>query len=582
MYCTGIERSMERADHSYYAASAPMVSGDILGSFDHNLLALESQAVNEWISECQMHDACRRSISGQEFDPYNVTLPTRCIYVGTLTEPQLRLRKTANETGSYITLSHRWTPSAEACSTKSDNYAQRIVGIDILSLPPHFQQAVLLARQIRVENIWIDSLCIIQSGDEGEDWRSEAKKMGDYYQHALLTIAATSCERLLPTESSMEHPLVRLPYRCRRESNQTGFIYVQQVPYINEQYRTDVQGCELFSRGWVWQEFVLSRRIIWCTSSNIIFECQSAPPSDIFGQSLSTKCSNGTVATLVTKRELAMSEGSLRLWHNTVSEYSGLRFTRPETDRTVALSGLVSEYESIRARLDLGQQPKYTAELWSGYEHIELLWEQVESTPGQHERLLGYPSWSWVSIYTKIMWCDRSTRIEHATPAFSSIRIHDSGPSGENYSQIEIRTRLQSVIVDRKLEAWELEVLFSVHYRPRLIDGLYRAVRVRSKYNALGGWASLENESFLVNAASSSDSPGESASSSITAVHISTTKKIYDGFQGNWYPWYRAYNVLFVQNKHDNVFERVGVGVLFGRDADVRFHEREPQDIVLV
>ncbi|KAF2843158.1 HET-domain-containing protein, partial [Patellaria atrata CBS 101060] len=51
-------------------------------------------------------------------------------------------------------------------------------------LPKIFQDAVIIARQLGVKYVWIDSLYIIQ--DDGGDWEEEAVNMADIYQRAFL------------------------------------------------------------------------------------------------------------------------------------------------------------------------------------------------------------------------------------------------------------------------------------------------------------------------------------------------------------------------------------------------------------
>jgi hypothetical protein len=58
-----------------------------------------------------------------------------------------------------------------------------------------FQDIVEVARLIkdkRVNDVWIDSLCIIQ--DSAEDRTAECTRMHDVYSHAMLTVAAAHAE----------------------------------------------------------------------------------------------------------------------------------------------------------------------------------------------------------------------------------------------------------------------------------------------------------------------------------------------------------------------------------------------------
>lgn len=85
-----------------------------------------------------------------------------------------------------------------------------------------------LTEKLGIKYIWIDSICIVQ--DDPEDWRREAFRMCDYYQHAWLTIAATTTTEGggLFQEYDVKDlpPITRLPYRDRQGMRQ-GYFYLQ-------------------------------------------------------------------------------------------------------------------------------------------------------------------------------------------------------------------------------------------------------------------------------------------------------------------------------------------------------------------
>lgn len=192
-----------------------------------------------------------------------------------------------------------------------------------------------------------------------------------------------------------------------------------------------------------------------------------------------------------------------------------------------------------------------------------------------------------------------STSYKRTKPAYASLGLHS--PTVEKSVQhIILKTRTQTVTIDRLLKAWEINRLFHEDYRPRSLDDRFHAVRVNSKSRCLCGWASLEHQDFVSlpvetatvqsNDELSQPSEGRSAptavceGSDILALHISTMDGIQDGFRaGYWVPWHSAFNVLFVRSKGiNNVFERIGVGTLFGREVDRIFAQSELQEVVLV
>lgn len=67
-----------------------------------------------------------------------------------------------------------------------DNFSAMQQGIDQESLPQTFQGSIYLARELEINYLWIDALCIIQDGIT--DVYREIASMGDIYQGALLNI----------------------------------------------------------------------------------------------------------------------------------------------------------------------------------------------------------------------------------------------------------------------------------------------------------------------------------------------------------------------------------------------------------
>ena len=178
------------------AESAAYKSGAVAGRYlGQNRTAPEYMAaLKQWIEDCvSAHPQCRRTISdtSDAFNPHDVELPTRCVEV---TKEGSYLRYTGGLRGCYITLSHRWNVQRSACKTTALNYAGRIAGQNLeaaadFPLSKTFSDAIRVTRALDEQYIWIDSLCIIQDTD---DVLSEMWKMGKYYQHSLVTIAAIS------------------------------------------------------------------------------------------------------------------------------------------------------------------------------------------------------------------------------------------------------------------------------------------------------------------------------------------------------------------------------------------------------
>jgi hypothetical protein len=181
------------------------------------------------------------------------------------------------------------------------------------------------------------------------------------------------------------------------------------------------------SRAWVFQERLLSTRVVNYTSAEIVLECITAVdcqcnlvkiyykelprddfvfdsnselnfdlnPEDAPGFSAKSEGSTQTLKLFFESQildETMSSEGLLLVWSNVVFHYSALQLSNPN-DRLPALSGLAKRF---RVKELLGQ---YVAGLWT--EHLDrmLCWSTPANlAPGT--RPAGYiaPTWSWASI----------------------------------------------------------------------------------------------------------------------------------------------------------------------------------------
>nr|OQO30901.1 hypothetical protein B0A51_03184 [Rachicladosporium sp. CCFEE 5018] len=439
--------------------------------------------------------------------------------------------------------------------------------------------------------------------------------MAEYYENSLLTLAATTHLQLLPDVPIGLEDGVRLSYRRKDSGAEAGNIFVHRSKHINEQYQTEIRDSDLLSRAWVFQENLLSRRIIWFAPACVFLECRSRSPINEHGESLEAWRPDGSPkpSGLVLKRLFPFDVGSTAYltlrWYDVIEAYSALRFTYPEKDRMVALSGFAKEFEAAITASNSRTRDRswvqtaiirhqYVAGLWTQQRHVDLLWEQAH--PGRHVRLVNHPSWSWTSLYSEVLWIDRkvhkikvmgdervSSSSKWTTPAYANLTINSNSDLG-GFPSIEMRTNLQTVVVDRLLKGWEIECLFVTHYRPWITDDLCRAVRSTGVGARLCGWASLERS----RSEAAVEAPGESADHSpddevagaeMLALLVSKTGLLSDECRGGyWYPYSRAYNVLFVKHLSDNKYERLGVGVLFGKDVDRGWAKHEPHDIVLV
>jgi hypothetical protein len=169
----------------------------------------------------------------------------------------------------YTALSHRWgndPPSKDDpryCTTDSNIDARR-TGFSLSELPKTFQDAVRVTRELDIEYLWIDSLCIIQWN--ADDWKREAGRMEDVFASAYCTIAATSAADpnagFLARNTSTEY------VRVQDAAGNQVCICTHMDDFEN-----DVEQAELNKQAWVMQERVLAKRTIHFGANQTYWEC---------------------------------------------------------------------------------------------------------------------------------------------------------------------------------------------------------------------------------------------------------------------------------------------------------------------
>jgi len=353
------------------------------------------ESISTWLQTCsnehQRCGPCRMS-----------DLPSRIIEVGENYNPNVKLRATdTEEKGLYACLSHRWgAQSASTLKLTTQSY-DRLVNnyVPLETLPRTYADAVMVARELQIPYLWIDSMCITQ--DDNEDWVNESSMMAQIFQNCALTIAATTASSsfdgcfsdVLPSNQETH----RLEISAHRPYLESIEIYVRQRTRHSKSgsgHRlSDLAGSTklpLLERGWVYQERLLSPRVIHFIGKDVIWECNSStkclcekdPLVEVFSGEGNPKIDH-SASFLFRARELHSR------WQSVVEEYSRLLLTIP-TDRLPALSGLAKRFAEANG-------DTYLAGLWASTVITDLLWH-VSSVPTARPDKFQAPTWSWASV----------------------------------------------------------------------------------------------------------------------------------------------------------------------------------------
>lgn len=220
--------------------------------------------VNWWIKEClHSHTRCRL---GRIADASS--RPSRLIFVGKGVD-HLRLCDKADVAfdAPYATLSHCWGQTKRHFTLRLGNISRYKARIDNRVLPRTILDAMVIARNIGTDYLWVDSLCIIQ--DSREDWLRESARMFHVYQNSRCNIAATLSSdddggcfsksknwKISPTRFRVSDTAAKIvPYLTSNqglEGDAMDLIVSRERDLYG--WQEAVSGARLQSRGWVLQE----------------------------------------------------------------------------------------------------------------------------------------------------------------------------------------------------------------------------------------------------------------------------------------------------------------------------------------
>lgn len=234
-----------------------------------------------WLKDCvEDHPECNRYSSTQK-DPSATWLPTRLIDVGEVPgklAPRLVISATeglAQKKAHYLTLSHSWSISTKPHNLKleTENMAQLQDAIPLDDrLSKTFWDAMKITQQLGCRYIWIDSLCIIQSGPKAkEDWAREGLTMSDVYGHSRCNITALGVGGNDGCYAP-RNPLQTSPCLIKKFDDNSAVFAVNSL--LENTFRENVEQSPLFKRGWVFQESVLSSRAVYFGAPQLFWECR--------------------------------------------------------------------------------------------------------------------------------------------------------------------------------------------------------------------------------------------------------------------------------------------------------------------
>ncbi|CCF34787.1 TOL [Colletotrichum higginsianum] len=380
--------------------------------------------MKRWIDHCvESHPKCQPSLASNAF------MPTRVLDIGAANDPwpplQIRVIQTntiSDEARKYMTLSHCW--GKEAFVTLTVERFDKFTNDGIpwsnsssgngISSNQNFIDAIKITQKLGIRYLWIDSICIIQ--EDEEDWAVEAKIMHKVYRYSYCNLAAVDSKNCLGgLFRGRKHGVLPATYDPRGSSHRLSGRKWRIL--TSDLWDKDLLGSPLYTRGWVFQERMLSPRLLQFGHSQLFWDCATISACEAlpegFPLSLDAKAASDRhwrqrlqEADITQRSPAKGSQGSLEtLWESSVSAYTACDLTK-HSDKDKAMWGIAKLMRDM-----LGQE--YAHGLWSTCLEEQLAW-RVAGRPkvvdpekaqgntagekGDTSNEISFPYWSWTHL----------------------------------------------------------------------------------------------------------------------------------------------------------------------------------------
>jgi hypothetical protein len=368
---------------TYVVLVAPKNGGKGL-FFGRALHSVKTDAalIRRWISYCEHShgDACKSHTQGG---------PIRKSFFGVIDVTDMCLKKLPDG-AKYIALSYTWGKSGHYFKTTPDNVRDLLKSGGIrkmdMMMPRTIKDAINLVRDLGEQYLWVDSMCIIQGSDRS--WALNSRVMDQVYGNAYLTICAADGD-------SADAGLQILNSETAKGNSKEQLLSQNISQYSRDVRLMSTQPAENYirksvwnTRGWTFQERLLSPRNLIFTAGRMYFQCRcTARSADIIsedesaGWSIEFQDSPLLMLQKLTTRPLSVYKQALEL-------YMTRELSQPR-DILAAFTGMGNLVCNA-----LGGSLVYG--LPSSHFDWALLWEPRDAAiPRPNEGGEKFPSWSW-------------------------------------------------------------------------------------------------------------------------------------------------------------------------------------------
>jgi hypothetical protein len=349
---------------------------------------------------CKFHESCSTTRELQKSKP----LPTRLLDVGSESNKQIKLVETKvaklDCSVKYMTLSHCWGDPEKMLKLLPTNREEFIKeGIKYEHLPKTFQDVVVLARLLEIRYVWIDSLCIKQ---DNEEFKVEGQYMHRTYRNSYLNLSAAASSSgqggLFQSrhKKDIEFFELKIP-EWKDLGNESWYIFPRDL------WKEHLLDQPLYARGWVFQERMLSPRILHFASKQIFWDCSTMSACETIPNGLPAPLDDLAATERHWRERLQLGNGLVvgsadpspdDFWKRAVQNYTQCALTQSD-DKLLAVWGVA---KLLRDLFPNGEE--YAVGMWNTDLHRQLPWTVTDYKKAK--KITAAPSWSWASIHGKL------------------------------------------------------------------------------------------------------------------------------------------------------------------------------------
>ena len=368
-----------------------------------------------WMEQCRKrHQSCRRT-SDVYFPPRLLDLRGQH---PRLINPDLSLLEEDRDF-LYATLSHCWGVDKFLTLTE-ENLDEFHKSIPTGDLPQNFREAIEVCGRLGLEYLWIDSLCIIQSGEgSNRDWLHHLQEMRHIYGNCYVNIGASRAAAAADGLYTQRAPSSIRPIVVQNRSD-AGILppssYMLVHAGMPKKYCRDTP---LSRRGWVFQERLLSPRVLYFGKDQVYWECfESRLQCETHPAGLPVTPSKADIPFKLSIQSVTRAEMT-DYYHSLVNQYSFCQLTYPDTDKFPAFVGVAEHFASQL-------EDDYVAGFYRHQLPECLMWRTkslVLCPPVESTATYRCPSWTWAKMDTAVYtYTGNLRRGDQKVPALGTVR----------------------------------------------------------------------------------------------------------------------------------------------------------------